>query len=445
MCPPQKFDCAASLTKTCSFMNRLISLLNRRIYYGWIIVGTFFFLNIAGQASGTLNFGLLVIPLSDELGLNRQMIGWAQTARLWAGGASGLAIGFILDRFGPRIPVLISILIATAGLLILSQAQSFSVLFGVLLAFGLSGWTAPAGGSLIATVPVSKWFIRQRGHATGVVQIGLGFGGMILLPLTQMFITNHGWRSALVTLSWISLGALPLVFLLVRQPSDIGLVPDGESSSKSVEKPRYCKGRKSGEVSEKNWGLGAAIRTVKMWKLCTAWALLSFLGGAASVHRVAHWVEQGFSPTTVSLAFGLDAASATLMAFIAGFLVDRFPPHIIGAAACSLFCGSLVLMIVIHESIPLLFISGLLFGAAVGLSMVVQGVIWAHHYGSRYVGRIRGLVFPVTAFCGGLGAPLAGFLYDHTGSYRAAWSIVLAACFLSGLLMLSIRQTKHMN
>jgi MFS family permease len=319
------------------------------------------------------------------------------------------------------------------------------VLFGVLIAFGLSGWTAPAGSSIIATVPVSKWFLRLRGQATGVVQIGLGFGGMILLPLTQMFITNYGWRSALVTLSWISLGVLPLVCLLVRQPSDIGLVPDGESSSKLVGKFDSYKGRKLGGMSEKNWSLRAAVRTLKMWKLCAAWALLSFLGGAASVHRVAHWVEQGFSPTTVSLAFGLDAASATLMAFVAGFLVGRFPPQVIGAAACCLFSGSLVLMIVRHELVLLLFMSGLLFGAAVGLSMVVQGVIWADHYGSRYVGRIRGLVLPVTAFCGGLGAPLAGFLYDYTGNYRAAWSIVLAACCVSGLLMISIRQTKHMN
>ena len=45
-----------------------------------------------------------------------------------------------------------------------------------------------------------------------------------------------------------------------------------------------------------------------MWKLTATFAILAFLLGAASVHRVPHWVELGFSPATVSYAFGIDAA-----------------------------------------------------------------------------------------------------------------------------------------
>ena len=86
-----------------------------RIYYGWVIVGSFFLLNLAGQASGTLTFGLFVIPIGEELGLSRQTIGWAQTGRLWAGGLSGVAIGWWLDRYGPRVPVLVAIVVATVG------------------------------------------------------------------------------------------------------------------------------------------------------------------------------------------------------------------------------------------------------------------------------------------------------------------------------------------
>ena len=145
--------------------------------YGWVIVASFFLLNIAGQASGTLNFGLFVIPISEELGLSRQTIGWAQTGRLLAGGLSGVAIGWWLDRYGPRVPVLVAIVVATVGLLVLARAQSAAVLFGVLLALGASGWTAAGGGALFATVPVTKWFIRLRGRATGMVQLGLGVGG----------------------------------------------------------------------------------------------------------------------------------------------------------------------------------------------------------------------------------------------------------------------------
>ncbi|MCY4653384.1 MAG: hypothetical protein OXC95_09500 [Dehalococcoidia bacterium] len=42
-----------------------------RFYYGWVIVG----------AMATLNFGLFIKPMGDDLGIGRAAIGWAQTAQ----------------------------------------------------------------------------------------------------------------------------------------------------------------------------------------------------------------------------------------------------------------------------------------------------------------------------------------------------------------------------
>ena len=387
----------------------------------------FFLLNLAGQASGTLNFGLFVIPISEELGLSRQTIGWAQTGRLWAGGLSGVAIGWWLDRYGPRVPVLVAIVVATVGLLVLARAQSAAVLFGVLLALGASGWTAAGGGALFATVPVAKWFIRLRGRATGMVQLGLGVGGAVFLPLTQVLISNHGWRSAWVTLAWLSAAMLPLVLLLRRQPSDLGLEPDGGPGGASRRR-RRSPARSAAEAATASpapapsaaapsvpappapappapahaWTLRAAARTATMWQLSGAFAILGCLLGAASVHRVPHWVELGFSPGTVSFAFGVDAATATITALAAGFLVERLQPRIVGAASCGLFCAALLLMVLGRAWPPLLFSSTVLFGAGVGLNMVVQGVIWAQYYGWRFVGTIRGVVLPLIVLAGGL-------------------------------------------
>ena len=425
-----------------------------RVYYGWVIVASFFLLNIAGQASGTLNFGLFVIPISEELGLSRQTIGWAQTGRLLAGGLSGVAIGWWLDRYGPRVPVLVAIVVATVGLLVLARAQSAAVLFGVLLALGASGWTAAGGGALFATVPVTKWFIRLRGRATGMVQLGLGVGGAVFLPLTQVLISNHGWRSAWVTLAWLSAAMLPLVLLLRRQPSDLGLEPDGgpagasrrrrRSSARSTvdaasASPAPAASAPAPAAAAHAWTLRAAVRTATMWQLSGAFAILGCLLGASSVHRVPHWVELGFSPGTVSFAFGVDAATATITALAAGFLVERMQPRIVGAVSCGLFCASLLLMVVAWAWPPLLFSSTVLFGAGVGLNMVVQGVIWAQYYGWRFVGTIRGVVLPLIVLAGGLSAPLAGALRDAGGSYRASWLVALVLCAVAGVLIFSAR------
>ena len=415
------------------------------LYYGWVIVGALFLFNLGGQASGTLNFGLFVIPISDELGMSRQMIGWAQTVRLWAGGLSALLIGRWLDRHGPRGPVLVAVAVATGGLLVLSRAQSSATLFAVLLALGASGWTAPGGGALIATVPVAKWFVRMRGRATGIVQIGLGVGGAVLLPLSQWLIDNRGWRGALVTLAWLSAVIAPLVLLLRRQPGDLGLLPDGGAPrrARAPAAPGAPGGTRrapaAGADDEARWTLATAARTAAMWKLTAAFAVLGVLLGAASVHRVPHWVELGFSPATVSYAFGVDAATALLAALTAGFVVERLPVRAVGAAACMLFCASLALMIGGRAWPPLLFISVILFGAAIGCNMVVQGVIWAQYFGWQFVGTIRGVVLPITVLAAGLGAPLAGALRDATGTYRGSWVAGLVLCAVAAGLLFSTR------
>jgi MFS family permease len=176
-----------------------------------------------------------------------------------------------------------------------------------------------------------------------------------------------------------------------------------------------------------------------MWKLTGAFAVLGCLLGAASVHRVAHWVELGFSPGTVSFAFGVDAATATVAALATGFVVERLAARIVGSVSCGLFCASLALMVLGQAWPPLLFSSTVLFGAGVGLNMVVQGVIWAQYYGWRFVGTIRGVVLPVTVLAGGLGAPLAGALHDASGTYRTSWLIVLVLCAVAGGLIFSAR------
>ena len=409
-------------------------------YYGWVIVAAFFLLNAAGQASGTLNFGLFVIPMAEELGLSRQAIGWAQTMRLWASGASGFLIGRWLDRRGPRGPMLLAIVTATGGLLLMARAQSAAVLFGVLLALGVTGWTAPAGGALIATVPVSKWFIRLRGRATGIVQLGLGIGGAVFVPVTQALISDRGWRSAWVTLAWLSAVTVPLVLLLRRQPSDLGLDADGGPARTGGGAPSRAAAAGPDDAPESvHWTLNDALRTAAAWKLSAAFAILGFLLGAASVHRIPHWIELGFRPATVSLAFSLDAGIATVMALTAGFVVERLDARIAGLASCLSFSAAVALMAAAPAWTPLLFVSTLLFGCGVGLYMVVQGVIWAQYYGWRFVGTIRGVVLPFIFLASGLGAPVAGALRDASGDYRGSWLLVTALAIAAAALMLSVR------
>ena len=92
------------------------------------------------------------------------------------------------------------------------------------------------GKTLVSTVPVTKWFVRKRGKALAIMSLGNPIGGLIFIPLTQIFIADLGWRDAWFYLAIIGASLiLPLSIVLVRrEPEDMGLLPDGDRPRPAV-------------------------------------------------------------------------------------------------------------------------------------------------------------------------------------------------------------------
>ncbi len=389
--------------------------------------------NFGTMATGTLNFGLFVLPMGDELNMSRGFIGWSQTARMLGGGLSGFILGRLLDRHGARALITaasITTALCMVGLAYVKNPWQFLLLFSLM---GLIGLSAP--GSLLTSVPIAKWFIRQRGKAMAVATTGLGVGGVAFMPITQGLIDEVGWRGAWLALALVSVAlTVPLTALLLRrQPEDMGLSPDGGDTARP-ERPALASRRPRRE--EVQWTVGQAIRTKTFRRLTLFFGLLGLAAGGGSVHRLPYWVEKGFDPQLVSYAFSADAAGAALMALAAGFLVDRFPVKFVAMASCLGFAVSVGLMLVASNPFYL-FSSVILFGLAVGANMIVTSFIWAHYYGRAFLGAIRGLALPVTLVTSGIGAPLAGYIYDAGGSYEPVWWTLMGLYVLAGLVILS--------
>ena len=92
---------------------------------------------------------------------------------------------------------------------------------------GLVGMSGP--GALVTSVPVLKWFVRDRGRAIAFTSLGIPIGAVLFVPLTQILIDGVGWRMAWVVLAIIGVAVIvPLSAVFVRrQPEDMGLLPDG--------------------------------------------------------------------------------------------------------------------------------------------------------------------------------------------------------------------------
>ena len=419
--------------------------------YGWTVVAVMATANALAMALGSLNFGLFVKPMGDELGVGRAIFGWSQSAVQVANALTAPTVGRLIDRFGARYLLAAAALVTGGALLWLSFATEGWQVVAAFLVVGTAGISG--GSALLTSVPVTKWFVRERGRALAFLGLGGPIGGLLFLPLTQLLIDGVGWRSAWVVLALLGAGLIvPLSIVFVRrQPEDLGLLPDGRIAP-TFEEPRGSARGNASHVAradaptsappdERSWTRAEAFRSRTFWRLILAFGLLSLATGMIALHRIPSFMDRGLDPRLISYATALDAGAAGLAGFTAGILTRRFPVQLLAAAGCLTLAIASVLTIVTDDH-PTMFASMIVFGLGIGVWILMQGYIWATYFGRAHLGAIRGAVMPLTLIFGGAGAPLAGYVRDTTGSYLPAWSAAVVL-MLAAALVLALTPPPH--
>ena len=380
------------------------------------------------MALGTLNFGLFIKPMGDELQIGRSFFGWAQTARQVVGGLTSPWMGIWVDKYGSRIILPLATLITGMGLILLGFNSSGILM---IIIFGFIGITSLGGpGALITTVPISKWFVSKRGKALAITSLGVPIGAMIFVPLTQYLIDFSGWRN-----TWIIFGLLaiiiiipPSLVLLRRQPEDIGLLPDGEQSSE-----------KNYIDSEVSWEFSEAIKTSVFWRITICLTVISMATGTIAIHRIPAFMDRGLDPQLIAWSTAFDAVCAGISTFTVGNLVRRVGIRILGTISF-LFLAFASWITIYAFSFFEIFISMAIFGLGIGGLMFIHSFIWADYFGRKNLGQIRGKVTPFILIIGGAGAPVAGYVRDFTGSYEIVWFIGMFMMFFTAALFFTCKK-----
>jgi len=404
--------------------------LKNNFFYGWKIVFIMALTSSMTMALGTLNFGLFIKPMGDELNIGRSYFGWASTARQLTAGLSSPIMGSWIDKYGSRILLPIATLITGLGLILLGFNSSGILMIVI---FGLIGITSLGGpGSLITTVPISKWFIEKRGKALAITSLGVPIGGMIFVPLTQFFIDTTGWRN-----TWMIFGLLaiiiiipPSLYFLRREPEDIGLIPDGVQIINDDFKDK--------EVS---WEFKEAVRTNVFWRITICLTVMSIAIGTIAIHRIPAFMDRGLEPQLIALATAFDAVCAGISTFIIGNLVKKISVRILGTIAFLLLAIA-SLITIYANSFLVIFISMAVFGLGIGGLMFIHSFIWADYFGRKNLGIIRGKVTPFILIIGGIGAPISGYVRDYTGSYITVWFFGTGLMFFTAILFFTCKKPK---
>lgn len=363
------------------------------------------------RGSATFTFSLLILPLEKEFGWTR-----AETVTAFSVYAFVVALGMFLggvvvDRFGPRMPIVVgTLLVAIAHVLLSRMGSMFELVlaYGVTLALGVALSSAAATFALAA-----RWYPlpNERGLAIGVSVMGIGFGGLIAVPLWHFGLEHFGWRPTVL----VTGGVYALILLFV---GSLARFPASELED----------GPRGGDFN-----LQEAILTRRFWTI----VLLLFLtvsGGMMIVSQVFPMFSEAvespgaFAATIAATGVVVQAVCNSLArpiwGWVSGFVGIRTAQALCGMAMAT---GLFLLASADAEAFaaewfglwPLFGIG--LVGLGLGGSVSLAAVTTAASFGTSYFARTFGLVMLLgSGVAGFLGPWIGAILRQRTGDYGVA-------------------------
>jgi MFS family permease len=366
-------------------------------------------------------YGVFFKVLEDDMGWSRTLLSASSSVAFLAMGLLAVLAGRLNDRYGPRWVLTFSGLctgIGYAGMYFLTAPWQMFVLFGVFVGIGMSTH------DVVTLSTIARWYEKRRGAMTGLVKVGTACGQMAVPLFATALIAAYDWR-----LAFMILGVLAAVLLVIAAQL-VGVNPQRSAASPRDlgEGMRYADAR----------------RTRQFWTLCAI--QFSFFPSLMSipVHITVHATDLGFELGRAALVMSAIAGCSILGRLTVGGLIDR-----IGGRRALLICfvpllGSLVFLRLVD--LPLmLFVFALFYGFAHGGLFTVVSPTIAEFFGMQSHGEIFGSVLFFGTLGGAAGPLLCGRIYDVTGSYDLAFTVLAILAFIGLLLVLSLKPLPPMD
>ncbi|MEM7019494.1 MAG: MFS transporter [Pseudomonadota bacterium] len=246
-------------------------------------------------------------------------------------------------------------------------------------------------------------------------------GIFFLMPLAQYMIDTLSWQTTWQIFG-ICGGVLLVFTALLLRPAPAIKVTQTDSELT----PAYVH----------QWTRAEVLRSVTFWKLAVSFGILMFSISTVAMFRVPFFIEQGLSAKWVALAFSSEAVVSALVAIPVGLLIERYQIHHLTAIGFA-FAIIMLLLTIYTDTLVELFLATAVFGMGAASVIILQNTIWPTYFGSQHIGAIRGVAMPVTLGFAVMGAPIAGWVRDTTGSFVPIWWATIAAMIVAIILILT--------
>ena len=345
-----------------------------------------------------------------------------------AGMAAGPLIGRELTRRPLGLVMAVGAVVLGLGFLVASQANAFwllLVVYAIAVPIGVGTMSSIGANAL-----VGNWFDRQRPLALGVSQFGLSIAGALAVFFISWTLGWGGLGGTYLAFAAIAFVSAPLLWWSITdRPAELGMAPDGAPPDESAT---------AAAAHPADWTFRAALREPDLW-LAGMTAGLCFLGATAVLQNGhAFATDAGYGDSQANFFVSAMAVGAAFGKLLFGALGVRFGERASFAIAIVAEGAFLLLLVESRASIGLLVAAGLGLGLALGGVMPALAALLARLFGTARFGPAMGYVAPMMIPLQMLGAPIAAFVWDETGSYDPAIYGFGVACGVALLLLFRI-------
>ena len=271
--------------------------------------------------------------------------------------------------------------------------------------------------------------------------MGVSLSGMVMAHVATQLVQSSGWRGTYEIFGWITLGVSPLVFLTaVGRPEEKRLRAFGaqeETNDRSTTLADAEAAAPTGALRTE-WTTLQALREPNLWVISVATGLIFIGTTAIMTHILAFGTDAGLEEKRAAWLLSMLAGGAVAGKLLFGWLADRLGerPALIVSLAMQIL--AFVMLTIGSGFWPLIAICTFL-GLGVGGVMQLTVALLARAFGPVAFGQMMGLMAPLLIPFQSSGAPLAGFIFDETGSYIPAFWIFVGTLVAAAILLSFLR------
>lgn len=368
-------------------------------------------------------FGAFAGSVEKAFGWTRAETMFGVTIAMFLGIFLNMLVGLIIDRFGSRRVAIAGLFVLPGTFALLGTANGTAANWWLL-------WTMIAVGVVLvqATVwmgPIAARFDKARGMALAVALSGVAVAAMIQPKLATWLIAELGWRHAFMAVGaiWTAI-TLPLVLLHFRDPP--------ERTQSAAEGPAL-----------RGLSFGEGIKTRAFLGLVISFATFSFYSMTISTNLMLMLGEKGIAPSEAASLFVVLGLAGVFARLLVGWLLDRFPAHLIGFCSQLLPVLAAALLMIDNPGNAVLLVVVSLFGFATGAEIDVVLYQATRHFGLKAFGTLFSGIITFGALFAAIGPYVAGWVFDSTGSYNGLLILVMIMMTIGALGMASSGQAKR--